>query len=157
MFQNLTISYFLIPLITIIIAYFGRIFNEAGMMWYKTLNKPGITPPDYVFGIVWPILYVLTAWAAILFWNRHSKAPQFWTVIALFIGNALLNVGWTFLFFYHQSIGMALLDCFALVVITWMLVYYIWPLSRFIAILLVPYAAWVTFALYLNYSIWKIN
>lgn len=157
MFQKCRAHYFIIPLIAITIAYVGRIFNEAGMNWYKMLNKPTATPPDYVFGIVWTVLYALIAWAVILFWNKHKNNKHFWTVIALFILNAIFNLAWSFFFFYYQSIGMALIDCILVGLTAWALIYYMWPISRFIALLLLPYVAWTTFATYLNMVIWKIN
>jgi tryptophan-rich sensory protein len=127
------------------------------MQWYRQLNLPAITPPDYVFGMVWTIIYILATIAALLVWNKHYRNKNFSLIMGLFAVNAILNLSWSYFFFYKHAIQIALFDCIALAVVTLLLVYYIWPLSRRISALLVPYAIWTIFASYLNFLIWNMN
>lgn len=151
------LNYVVIPTITLLISYLGRKFTDSGMDWYRQLNLPAVTPPDYVFGIVWTIIYILATLAALLIWNKHQRHRNFTTIMALFGVNAFLNILWTFFFFRHHAIEFALLDCIALAIVNLLLIYFIWPVSRKIAALLIPYAAWTIFASYLNWVIWRLN
>jgi tryptophan-rich sensory protein len=154
------INYFIIPLVAILVAWLGGRFTmKAVRTWYRTLRKPTWTPPGGVIGAVWTVLYILAASSALIIWNTSSlKATGVPLVItALFILNALVNVFWSYTFFYRQRIGAAIWVCLFLDVTIVALIQLISPISLLAAWLLVPYAAWVTFAAYLNYRVWDMN
>lgn len=143
---------------TILVAVLGSAVTETGMSWYDNLIQPALTPPDVAFGIAWTIIYILTALSAILFWNKSfPRDIRFWFTVWLFVFNGVLNVLWSFLFFGEHLPGLALICLIGLWLTLVSLVYFIWPTVRLSAYLLLPYLLWVTFAGYLNYSIWILN
>ncbi|MFO0905742.1 MAG: TspO/MBR family protein [Pirellulales bacterium] len=124
--------------------------------WYKTLAKPSWNPPDYVFGPVWTTLYVLMAVAAWLVWKpagfRAAAMP-----LALFGGQVVLNIAWSFIFFGLHQPGWAFVE----IVILWLAIVAttasFFRCSQIAGWLLAPYLAWVSFAALLNMAIWRIN
>jgi tryptophan-rich sensory protein len=150
------ISYILIPLVTILVAYIGgRLTARSVATWYRTLHKPSWTPQGSVIGAVWTVLYILAAISALIVWNLSTPVPLI--VATLFILNAVVNVLWSYVFFYLHKMGPAIWVCLFLDLTIVLLIWLIAPLSTLAAWLLVPYAAWVTFASYLNYRVWAMN
>jgi len=150
------ISYILIPLITILVASIGSILTTRSVAtWYRTIRKPSWTPPGAVIGAVWTVLYILAAISALVVWNLSSPVSA--VVASLFILNAVVNVFWSYVFFYLHKMGLAIWVCLFLDLTIVLLICLIAPLSLVAAWLLVPYAAWVTFASYLNYRVWEMN
>jgi benzodiazapine receptor len=150
------ISYILIPLITILVASIGSILTTRSVAtWYRTIRKPSWTPPGAVIGAVWTVLYILAAISALVVWNLSSPVSA--VVASLFILNAVVNVFWSYVFFYLHKMGPAIWVCLFLELTIILLIWLIAPLSLVAAWLLVPYAAWVTFASYLNYRVWEMN
>jgi tryptophan-rich sensory protein len=153
----LKLNYFIIPALTFAVAYFGGKVTDAGMDWYKTINLPAWTPPGFVIGIVWTIIFILTAMAAILVWNKGFGVNNFKLIIGFFVVNGLLNFLWSYLFFGKHLIGADIFTAGLLEISVLFLIILIWPISRLAAGLLFPYSAWVFFATYLNYIIWGLN
>ncbi|MCX5922873.1 MAG: tryptophan-rich sensory protein [Candidatus Dependentiae bacterium] len=151
------LNYLVFSTITLTVAYIGKLLTANNMAWYKTLTLPAITPPSWLFGVVWPILYILTTIAALLVWNRHKHDKRFVMIMTLFALNAGLNLAWTYLFFKNHLITEALLDAIALEVTIVSLIALLWTNMRTAALLLVPYAVWTLFAIVLNYQIWQLN
>jgi tryptophan-rich sensory protein len=124
--------------------------------WYAGLSKPAWTPPGPVFGIVWPVLYVMMGTAAGVVWTGGRSAERTWA-LALFAGQLVLNAAWTFLFFRFHRGGIALVE----IVVLWgtiaMTTVAFARVRRSAAALMVPYLAWVTFAVGLNAAIWRLN
>jgi tryptophan-rich sensory protein len=125
--------------------------------WYPTLVKPGFTPPNWLFGPVWTILYAMMGVAAVLVWWRRSEDTTSPTALVLFAAQLFLNGAWSFAFFGAQSPSLGL------VVIAALWVVLAWTTERFFRIraaagwLLVPYLLWVTYAGALNLRIWMLN
>lgn len=121
--------------------------------WYPALAKPAITPPDIAFPIVWTLLFLMMAVAAWLVWRRAGWSGA----LALFGLQLLLNLGWSALFFGAQQIGLALIE----IVLLWLaiaataLAFY--RHDRRAGLLLLPYLAWVSYAILLNALIWQMN
>lgn len=136
----------------------GTIFTIPSIpTWYATLNKPFFSPPNWLFGPVWTLLYLLIGISAYLIWRKHrfgSKSRPFWQ--AYFIQLALNSV-WSPIFFGLRSPGLALI----IIVPMW---YFIFrtiragdKLIKWSAYLLYPYLAWVSFATLLNLAILMLN
>ncbi len=121
--------------------------------WYPALRKPEWTPPGWVFGPVWALLYPLVAVAGWLAW-REGKARYGPLVFLLQLA---LNAAWPWLFFAERRVDLALAAIAALVVAILATIAAFWRLSRPAAVLLVPYLAWVVFAAVLNHAIWRLN
>jgi tryptophan-rich sensory protein len=145
-----------IPLVTVAVAWLGSRFTARSVnTWYRTIRKPRWTPPGAVIGAVWTVLYILAAASALIVWSLPAGPPPF--VALLFTANAVINVLWSYVFFARERMFAAIWVCLTLDVTIVALIEFIAPVSMPAAWLLVPYAAWVTFASYLNYRVWLMN
>jgi len=124
--------------------------------WYANLEKPSWTPPSWVFGPVWSVLYLLMAISAWQVWRRTGLRAAM-VPLALFGIQLVLNVAWSGLFFGLRRPGAALIE----IVLLWVAI-----LATMIAFrqrsalagwLMLPYLAWVSFAVALNLAIWNLN
>jgi benzodiazapine receptor len=122
--------------------------------WYQALEKPSWNPPNWLFGPVWSVLYLLMGIALWLVWRRTGlvAAP-----IGIFAVQLVLNAAWSGLFFGLQNPGAA----FAEIVVLWVAIVAtivaFWRITPVAGILLLPYIAWVSFAGALNFTIWRLN
>lgn len=136
----------------------GSVFTMGSVDgWFRTLERPALAPPDWVFGPVWTTLYTLMGIAAFLVWNKGLARPGVKLALSVFVAQLVANSLWSILFFGAQNIGAALvcvLVLWALIVLTAVL---FWRISKIAALLLVPYLLWVSFATYLNYAYWVLN
>ncbi len=122
--------------------------------WYPTLVKPSFTPPSWLFGPVWTVLYVLMGVAVALVWHKGSGVSA---ATALFLVQLLLNVFWSLFFFGLRSPTLALVDIAALWGALLVTVSVFWRIVPASGILLVPYLLWVSFATILNAAIVWLN
>ena len=124
--------------------------------WYWKLAKPSWTPPPWLFGPVWTLLYLMMGVSAWMLWRRRSL-PAGRVAIALFFTQLALNFAWTPMFFGLHALGVA----FAEIVVLWMAIAGTiaagWRVHRLAAAMLLPYLAWVSFASALNFAIWRLN
>ena len=124
--------------------------------WYAALKKPAWNPPGWIFGPVWTALYTMMAVAAWLVWWKGGWASQRKPLL-IFLAQLALNAAWTPLFFGLHRPGVA----FAEIVLLWLAIAATLtafrPVSRTAAWLLAPYLAWVSFAVALNFALWRLN
>ena len=129
---------------------------EATRTWYPTLERPAFTPPAWVFGPAWTLLYILMGVAAWRVWRTLGFAGARGG-LGLFLVQLAVNAAWSFTFFHFRLPGWA----FVHIVVLWVLivatVMAFWRHDRSAALLLVPYLAWVSFASVLNFEIWRLN
>jgi tryptophan-rich sensory protein len=125
--------------------------------WYPTLVKPVFNPPAWVFAPVWTILYLMMGVAVYLVWQRGLNAAGVRTALILFALQLVLNGLWSVLFFGMHSPGLALVEIVVLWVAIGATVLHFWRLTPIAGGLLLPYLAWVSFAVVLNGSIWFLN
>jgi tryptophan-rich sensory protein len=124
--------------------------------WYRTLARPAIAPPDWIFGPVWSLLYFLMALAA---WRVCLTAPspaRGWA-LGLFLAQLALNLAWSWIFFHKHAIGAALIEIavlWAAIGATTLAFSRVEPVAAW---LMAPYLAWVTFATALNVAFWRLN
>ena len=121
--------------------------------WYQGLAKPAFNPPDWVFAPVWTVLYLMIAVAGWRAWRRGVSRPAL-TVYAVQLA---LNLSWSFVFFGARLIGPALPVIAALLAAIVANAIVFWRVDRWAGALLVPYAAWVSFATLLNAALWRLN
>lgn len=121
--------------------------------WYAALRHPPGTPPNWLFGPVWTVLYVMIGVAGWLVWRRigASRALRLWG------WQLLANALWTPAFFGLRSPLLGLLVMAALLALIVLTVRAFWPVHRAAAWLMVPYLAWTAFAAYLNAGILWMN
>jgi tryptophan-rich sensory protein len=122
--------------------------------WYAQIKKPSWTPPNWLFGPVWTLLYISMAVAAWMVWKRAGWASD---AMILFGIQLALNLAWSFIFFRFHNPGLA----FAEIVLLWFAIaatlIRFAAISQTAAILFAPYLAWVTYAAALNFAIWRLN
>lgn len=137
----------------------GSFFTAPSIQsgWYEALAKPAFTPPSWVFGPVWIMLYALMGIAAFLVWEKGWKRKDVKIAIGIFFAQLVLNTLWSIIFFGLQNIGLALLEIVILSLAILLTIIVFAKISRPAAWLLVPYILWVSFAAYLNYSIGILN
>ena len=131
----------------------GTATRSALAVWYPALKKPPWTPPGWVFGPVWTLLYPMVAVAGWLAW-REGRA-RFGPLVYLL--QLALNAAWPWLFFAQRRPGLGLLCIVGLCLAIAATIAAFWRLSRGAALLMVPYLAWVAFAAALNFVIWRLN
>jgi len=125
--------------------------------WYSQLVRPAWTPPSWLFGPVWTLLYVLMGIAAWLVWQRAGGMRAAAGPMTLFFAQLALNAAWSLVFFGLRQPGWAFLNIvalWALILATLVAFWRVWPLA---GALLLPYLAWVSFASGLNFAIWRMN
>jgi tryptophan-rich sensory protein len=120
----------------------GGLLTRPNLDWYATLNKPGFSPPNSVFPIVWPILYALMALSAWLVWRAPGKHEDRRLAMIWFFVQLIVGVLWSVAFFTLHRPGLAL---------------GVIRLSRSAALMLLPLLLWVAFATGLNFAIWFLN
>jgi len=135
----------------------GSFFTfDAVRTWYPTLQKPEWNPPAWVFGPVWSTLYVLMGIAAWRVSGQKGRA-EVRPALRLFGLQLLLNAAWSGLFFGLRAPGWAFLELLLLWAGILATLLQFRRLDRLAAWLLAPYLAWVTFAGFLNFTIWRLN
>lgn len=125
--------------------------------WYPALEKPWFTPPPWVFGPAWTVLYLLMGVALWLVWRRIGEEPLARRALFAYGVQLILNAAWSVLFFGLRAPGIALVEILLLWAAIAVTIAWIRPVSRTAAALLVPYWLWVGFATLLNGSIWYLN
>ncbi len=125
--------------------------------WYKTLNKPFFTPPNWVFGPVWTILYLLMGISMYVVWMKGIKTKKVRIASACFILQLALNFLWSFIFFGLHQPFLAFFEITALWTAVFFLMVKFYEISKPAGFLLVPYLIWISFAGILNFSIMILN
>lgn len=129
----------------------GILFQPGA--WYAQLRKPGWTPPNWAFGPVWTVLYIMIAIAGWLVWREAGWGPA----IFLWAAQLVLNATWSWLFFGRRRMDLAFVD----VVLLWLSVAAFAvaasPVSTTASLLFLPYLVWVTIAGALNLTVWRMN
>ena len=149
-----------------LLGWLGLCFGIAGLSarwtakeiptWYGTLRRPAIAPPNWVFGPVWSALYALMAVAA---WrvSLTPSSPLRAFALTLFLIQLALNFAWSWIFFRLHRMGLALVENLLLWISIGAAIAWFARLSHIAAWLLVPYIAWVSFAILLNFAFWQKN
>ncbi|MEA1831104.1 TspO/MBR family protein [Methylobacterium durans] len=143
-------------------AYIGSASTQESIpTWYAGLNKPSFNPPNWVFPVAWTILYSMIAIYAWRFLGviarTGSSRRGWWLALAAFYVQLALNAAWSPVFFTAQAVGAALVVVVVLLIMVLWTIRLSWCYDRLAAWLLVPYAAWVSFATLLNAAILRLN
>ena len=155
MLRNKYLTFILFFIITFSASLIGGLatvsFKEP---WYSTLIKPSFNPPDWVFGPVWTILYLMMTIAIWSYW--HSKNKDMNTVYIYFI-HLVFNSAWSIVFFVYHNIFLALIVLLILISLILVLIVRFRRVKKMCSYLMVPYLLWTIFALILNVSILILN
>ena len=121
--------------------------------WYSELNKPVWTPPNWVFPVAWPILYLLMSYSGATLANLESAG----SALALWALQISLNTLWTPVFFGLKNLKLGLIIIILLLVSVAICTYVFWLYAWIAGLLFLPYLAWVVFAAALNAGVFKLN
>ena len=157
-FMKNIVRFFIAVAIPVFVGALAGFFTATSVKgWYSTLNKPSFNPPNWIFGPVWTILYILMGIAFYLIWQKQSPVDLKRKAILFYFMQLFINFIWSILFFYAEQPGWAFIN----IVFMWIFIagtiYWFLKISMPAAWLLVPYILWVSFALVLNFAIWKMN
>jgi len=123
--------------------------------WYAYLNKPPFSPPNWLFGPVWLMLYLMMGISLYLNWISKKKEAK--TNVRIFFIHLFFNLIWTPIFFGAKNLLLAQY----IIIIIWLFIVIMivkfWKINKISSLLLIPYLLWVSFATVLNFSIWKLN
>ncbi len=132
----------------------GLLTSSKPDKWYSQLKKPSYVPPSYVFGIVWPILYLCIGTAYYI--ALKQKSWKYWFIPILHL---IFNFSYSISLFRFNQLRESMLICFMTwitgIIVTYL--FYTYDRSLLSVYLMIPYLLWLTFACFLAYSIYKIN
>ena len=136
----------------------GSLFTISAIpTWYAALNKPEFSPPNFIFGPVWTILYILMGISFYLIWVKGTQKKAVKNALILFLVHLFFNASWSIVFFGVHLIFLALINIIILWILIIALIIKFSKINKKAAILLSPYLLWVSFATILNYNIWILN
>jgi tryptophan-rich sensory protein len=148
----------LVVVVCVSIGYLsGMVTRDSITTWYPTLVKPIFNPPNWIFGPVWTLLYIMMGIAAGLIWTSGYDEKKVKKALGFFAIQFGLNALWSYLFFGLRNPLLALIK----IIILWLLIVETYnqfkKIDKVSGLLLLPYLAWVSFAMVLNFSIWWLN
>ena len=150
---KLVISIFLCQLA----GFLGSLFTAPAIpTWYKTLDKPFFSPPNWIFSPVWISLFILMGISLFMVWRKQEQ-PRFKVALIFFFVQLIFNILWSAAFFGLRSPLLGLIDIVLLWVAILLTIQHCLRVSRMAGRLLLPYIVWVSFAVVLNFSLWILN
>ena len=134
----------------------GLLSREGTALYAELLQKPPLSPPGWVFPVVWTILYGLMGLsAAIIYAAPPTQARS--RGLNLFIAQLIVNFFWSPIFFNARAYGFALAWLLLLWVLVLLMILQFRKVDKAAAFLQIPYLLWLTFAAYLNWGVWQVN
>lgn len=136
----------------------GAIFTTPAIDgWYATLQKPSFSPPNWIFAPVWTFLFFLMGISLYFILEKDPKDKIVKSALLIFVGQFMLNIAWSFLFFgLHNP-----LNAFIEIIVLWfailLTIIQFNKIDNRAALLLIPYILWVSFASVLNFSVLILN
>jgi len=151
--------------IPLIIGFLGSFFTSGSVnSWYTTINKPSFNPPNWIFGPVWTILFIMIGLSFYLVWikdfgkqGRKQNEKQKKRIIGVYCVQLALNFLWSVFFFGLRNPLLSFMEIIILwfFIITNIILFY--RVSEKAGYLLIPYLLWVSFAAILNFAIVILN
>lgn len=129
--------------------------NKSG--FYTSLEKPPISPPEWIFAVVWPILYLLMGIACYRVYMKEEVTGKGSNSIFIYGIQLLLNFLWPILFFGLKLYGIAFIELIILFIFIIITTVKFYKIDKLAGLLLVPYLIWTIFAGYLNFGVWFLN
>lgn len=132
----------------------GTLFGNTS--FYQELSQPAWAPPSSLFGPAWIVLYTLMGTAGWLIWRQPPSHARK-VALTMFAVQLVLNALWTPIFFGMEQVGLAFGEIFVTTFVIGATTVLFWKLSRTASLLFVPYLSWVSYAMVLNYALWRLN
>ena len=134
----------------------GSLIKPEISIWYSTLHRSTLTPPNYVFPVAWTILYGIIGTCGFLIW-RSQGFSKLSVIKTLYVIQLILNWSWTPLFFHYHLTRFSLVILVAMDILVCTLIWLAYQKMRAVSLLMIPYLSWILFASYLNFYIWYYN
>ena len=153
-------SLILILSITFLLSFVAGYVTQSNIdPWYQSLNKLSFSPPNWIFGPVWTILY---AFMSIAIWVVYEKSKEneldfSKKILKYYFYHLVVNFSWSFIFFYFHLIFLAFINILIIIIAVILLMSLYFPRSKISFILMIPYLLWVIFAAVLNFGLYLIN
>ena len=148
-------SFIISILIPLCVGFLSSFLSKDAYSSFETLQKPFLSPPEWLFPLVWSILYILMGIASYLIYISEDQNKN--KALLIYIIQLFFNFLWSILFFNYNLYFIS----FIWIIILWVLIIYtiilFYPINKYASYLLIPYLLWVTFASYLNYAIAILN
>lgn len=154
--MNKKIVYIICPLVCLVLGFLSGVQTADSIStWYAQLNKPSWNPPNWLFGPVWSILYILMGVSLAMVLNSTSTLKT--KAVIVFSVQLILNLAWSYIFFVQKNMGGALIEIIFLLIFIIVTIVSFYPIRKTASYLLLPYLCWVAFASFLNYTIYSLN
>ncbi len=143
--------------IPLLVGGLSALFTQGSMQDFQNLTKPPLSPPGWLFPVVWTVLYILMGIASYLIYTAKYSAGMAGNALLFYMIQLIFNFFWSIIFFNWEMYLLAfiwLLALLALIIVTTIKFYRI---SKPAAYLMLPYIIWVVFAGYLNLGIYLLN
>tara|TARA_B100001287_G_C22507438_1_gene446587 strand:+ start:82 stop:561 length:480 start_codon:yes stop_codon:yes gene_type:complete len=153
-------SLIFILLITFLSSFIAGFITQLNIYpWYQSLNKLSFSPPNWIFGPVWTVLYAFMSISIWVVYEKSKKNDLIFSkkILRYYFYHLAVNFSWSFIFFYFHLIFFAFINILVLLITIILLMNLYFPRSRISFILMVPYLLWVTFAAVLNLGLYLIN
>lgn len=144
-------------LIPLAVGALSSFLTREGMEAFALLNQPPLSPPQWLFPVVWTILYLMMGGASYLVWTSAAPRKQVRGALTLYGLQLAVNFLWTLIFFGLGRLGPGLICLLALWVLIVLTMVRFMHISSAAGRLLIPYLLWVTFAGYLNFGVYMLN
>lgn len=145
------LSLFIFVILVFMAASTGSLFKPGA--WYASLNKPSWTPPNWMFPVVWSLLYICIAFAGWFVWEEQGLG----LLLFLWGLQLLLNMAWSYIFFGKQKMFLGLIDIVLLWVVVFFFIFFSYSVVPMAAYLFMPYLLWLSVAAFLNFDIFRKN
>ena len=139
------------------VGFAGGGMDERTQAFYDSLVKPSLTPPGWIFPVVWTALFVLIGLAGYYVWNDYKSDWYRKIFAALYVLNGILIYLWSYVFFEQQAITGALYVIVAMIILIEIMILVAFKTNHKAAYMLIPYFLWVLFATYLNTTLIVLN
>ena len=136
---------------TLLVGGLAGLLSMNSMGIYSFINRPPLSPPSWLFPVVWTILYILMGISVAIYYIKTNKVP------AIYIFQLLVNFIWPLIFFNLEAYFLSFIVLLLLIVLVIKMIKEFYNVSKLAGLLQIPYLIWLLFATYLNFAIYLLN
>ena len=126
-------------------------------LFFETIEKPAFSPPAWIFGVVWPILYLLMGFSLYLILTSGAEKEKIKEALRVFAYQLIVNLLWPTLFFRFQWFFVSFLWILLLIFLVIEMIRKFYDIRKLAAYVNIPYLAWLFYAAWLNLAVWWLN
>ena len=137
-----------------LVSLLGGLFVDSDSVWFNSLIKPEFYPPNWLFSVMWTLLYLLVAIGLLLLIVNKKLTKK---LTFLYIMNGVLNIVWNIVFWTFENLFLGVIVLVILIIFAYFLIKELYLVQKPSFYLTLPYFVWLFFAFLLNYSIYFLN